>query len=160
MTNKRAALFWLLQGARRREFRYIYKPGNPSRTRGRAYLFHIFSNDNKDSMKLKAVFYVLIMIICEILCLFLFVLILGIKIHQGWDRSFKRSRLGIFQILVERLFNFLKLYYKLLFLKWSNIIVTHKLLILFYFIILRRNRLPLKDAMPVSFMSELFTFYI
>jgi len=37
-----AALFWLSQGARRREFRYIYKTGNPSRFRGRVYLFHIF----------------------------------------------------------------------------------------------------------------------
>jgi len=27
----------VLQGARRREFRYIHKPGNPSKTRGRAY---------------------------------------------------------------------------------------------------------------------------
>ena len=41
MTYKRAALFCLLQDARRKQFRYIYKPGNPSLTSGRAYLFHI-----------------------------------------------------------------------------------------------------------------------
>jgi len=43
MTYKRAALVWLVQGARRREFRYTYKPGNASRTRGRAYFFYIFT---------------------------------------------------------------------------------------------------------------------
>jgi len=45
MTYTRAALVLLLQGARRREFRYIYKPRNPS---GCAYLFHIFSNENEE----------------------------------------------------------------------------------------------------------------
>jgi len=42
---------WCLRGeTRRREFPSIYKPGNPSRTRGRAYslfLFHVF-NDNEE----------------------------------------------------------------------------------------------------------------
>jgi len=42
-----AALTWLLQGARRREFRYIYKLGNPPTTKGRAHLFHFF-NDNEE----------------------------------------------------------------------------------------------------------------
>jgi len=46
MTHNRA--FWRHKGARRREFRYtcIYKLWNLSRSRGRAYLFHIF-NDNE-----------------------------------------------------------------------------------------------------------------
>jgi len=48
MTYERAALVCLLQGARRREFVYIYKPGDPFRTIGRAFRFHIFSTDNEE----------------------------------------------------------------------------------------------------------------
>jgi len=72
MTYKRAALVWLSQGARRREFRHIYKPGNLFMTGGRAYLFHIYlTTTNNCSMKLKKSI-LLIMIICEIL-LFIFI---------------------------------------------------------------------------------------
>ena len=93
MTYKSAAFFWLLRGARRREFRYIYKPENPSRTGGREYLFHIFLTTTRDFNEIERSI-LLIMVICEIQ-LFWFVLILGIKIHQGWDRSFKLLKFHI-----------------------------------------------------------------
>jgi len=88
MTYKRAALVWPLQGARRKEFRYIDKPRNPPRTSGRAYLFDFsfqttMRNFNEIEKRI-----LLIMIICEILL----ILILGIKINKGWDRSFKRKK--------------------------------------------------------------------
>ena len=71
MIYKRAALVWLLLGARRREFCSIYKPGNPSRTRGRAYLFHIFLTTTRNFNEIESRI-LLIMIICETL---LFILI-------------------------------------------------------------------------------------
>jgi len=45
--------FW--QGARRREFRYIYKPGNPFKTRERAYFFHIFKPQREISVNFKEI---------------------------------------------------------------------------------------------------------
>jgi len=73
MTYKRAALVWLLQGARPKEFRYIDKPRNPSRPRGPAYLFHIFQTTMRNFNEIERSI-LLIMIICEILL----ILILGI----------------------------------------------------------------------------------
>jgi len=46
MTYKLSALFWLLQGAQRREFRYIYKPGNPGPDDAR--ICFTFFNDNDE----------------------------------------------------------------------------------------------------------------
>jgi len=40
--NGLADLWYLRGGARQWEFLYIYKSGNPSGIRGRAYLFHVF----------------------------------------------------------------------------------------------------------------------
>ena len=74
---------------RRREFRYIYKPGNPSRTRGRAYLFHVCLTTTRNINEIQ-ISILLIMILCEILLfIYFFVLILEIKINQDWNRSFK-----------------------------------------------------------------------
>jgi len=84
MTYKRAALFWLLQGAWQREFRYVYKPGHPSRTRGHAYWFHMFLTTTRNFNEIERI--LLTMTICEIL-----LFILEIKFHQGWYRSFKVS---------------------------------------------------------------------
>jgi len=97
MTDKRAVLVCLLQGARRREFRYIYKPGNPPMTRWRAYLFHMFLTTTKNFNEIE-INIVLTMFICEIL-LFLCVFILEVKIHQEWDKSFNAMcYLNIFQV--------------------------------------------------------------
>ena len=54
------------------EFRYIYKQGNPSRSRGRAYLFHVFLTTTRNDNEIQRSI-LLIMIICEIL-LFIFYL--------------------------------------------------------------------------------------
>jgi len=64
--NGLADLWCLRGGTRRREFRYIYKPGNPSRTRGRAYLFHDFLTTTRTFNEIQRSI-LLIMIICEIL---------------------------------------------------------------------------------------------
>jgi len=88
--NGLADLWCLRGGTRRREFRYIYKPGKPSRTRGRAYLFHVFLTTTRNFNEIQRSI-LLIMIICEILLFICFVLILGIKINEDWDRSFKHK---------------------------------------------------------------------
>jgi len=60
----------------------IYKPGNPSRTRGRAYLFHIFLTTKRNFIEIQITI-TLIIIICEILLFIYFILILEIKIHKA-----------------------------------------------------------------------------
>jgi len=79
MTYKRPAFFLLLQGAWRSGFRYIYKPGNPYRTRERAYLFHIFLTTTRNINEIKRSI-LLVMIICEIQ---LFILIQSTKAGIG-----------------------------------------------------------------------------
>ena len=44
MNHKRAAFLWVYQGASQRDFRYIYKPGNPSSPEDARTCLH-FSND-------------------------------------------------------------------------------------------------------------------
>ena len=89
MTYKRAALVWLLQGARRREFRYIYKPRNPSRTRGRAYLLHLFYISLTTTRNFNEIerIILLIMIICEtqLFCFYLF---------QFWELKSTKAGIG------------------------------------------------------------------
>ena len=105
MTYKRAALVWLLQSTQRREFRYIYKPGNPSRTRGHTYLFVFFLMERRNFNEIERSI-LLIMIYLEIL--------LFILIHYNFGNVHRPN-----------------LRYK-----------------------------SFKDAMSVSFRSELFTSYI
>ena len=70
--NGLADLWCLRGGTRRRAFRYIYKPGNPSRTRGRAYLFHVFLTTTWNFKEVQRSILLIIMIIKEIL-LFIFI---------------------------------------------------------------------------------------
>jgi len=55
--NGLADLWCLKGGTRRKEFRYIYKPGTPSMIRGRAYLFYVFLRQRGISMKFKEAIY-------------------------------------------------------------------------------------------------------
>jgi len=66
--NGLSDLWCLRGGTRQREVRYFYKPGNPSRTRGRAYLFHAFLTTTRNFNEIQRSI-LLIMIICEIVIL-------------------------------------------------------------------------------------------
>jgi len=59
---------WCLRGGTRR---YIYNPGNPSRTRGRAYLFHVFLTTTRSFNEIQRSI-LLIMIICD-MAMFIFI---------------------------------------------------------------------------------------
>jgi len=92
MTSKRATLVWFLQGAWRREFHYIVCHsiiGNSFQCQKARVLVSQFPNDNEefhrnwkkysidnDFLWNPAVFFVVV------------VLILGIKLHPRWERSF------------------------------------------------------------------------